>query len=271
MGENCTYMLDNTKSEKENLYLLCEKWDIVGKLEQFFSGGNITLRDDYRITIKAPAPTKNTPWIYTRHSDRNCFLYHHIMFPVWKMIHTRCQDCWKVVVAPRTVVELMKLYYLQTELQASSKCGTEGDRPNSDKLYGGYFYNNSLEEGERCYQYVRAVVSERISPDVPVILKRACTEFEQELGPSTEWKVTEEQKELEYILDEVTMLDLIHHQQSHHMRMHLLKKWIHKAYQWGDKSYLELTGGSPLFRQLVTYHQNIKPQTEGTENGKSSS
>jgi len=267
MRENLTYKLDEKKAKAQNLYLLAEKWDVVGKLEQFFNGGNITMRDDYRIVIKNPTPTKNTPWIYTRHSDRKCFLYHHIMFPVWKMIHSRCMECWKVVVAPRTVVELIKLYYLQTELQVSSKCGTEGDRPNSDKLYGGYFYNNSLEEGERCYQYVRAAVDERISPDVPVILKRACTEFEQELGPSTEWTVTPEQLELEAILDEVTMFDLVQHHQSNHMRMHLIKKWIHKAYQWADKSYLELTGGCPLFKPLVTYHQDIKPQQEEKENG----
>ena len=51
MRENLTYKLDEKKAKAQNLYLLAEKWDVVGKLEQFFNGGNITMRDDYRIVM----------------------------------------------------------------------------------------------------------------------------------------------------------------------------------------------------------------------------
>jgi len=43
--------------------------------------------------------------------------------------------------------------------------------------------------------------------------------------------------------------------QSKHMLDHVKWTWINKAMQWGDKTYLKLTGGNPIHRPPVTYHK----------------
>src|SRR3989344_4298965 len=43
--------------------------------------------------------------------------------------------------------------------------------------YKGYIYCRSIEEGEEIRNIVREVVADDISPEVPVTLKRGCSEF----------------------------------------------------------------------------------------------
>lgn len=126
------------------------------------------------------------PWLYTVPEPRACFRCHTILFDTLSMMPVRCLQCWKVVVSPRTLTELFALARLQDEMGHSSKCGME-PRNYVNRLYGGYFYNDSLPEGLDCWEKVREAVTDTISPDVPVILKRGCTEFERKCGPSDQW------------------------------------------------------------------------------------
>ena len=241
--------------EEENLYLEATKWDVISKCAGLFASGSLHLRSDYKIAHKHETPDKNITWLFNRHSDRNCILYHRVAFKLYNMVHSRCFNCWKIVAAPRTLSELMKIWKLQQKLDFSAKCGIEGHRLNSDKLYAGYWYNNSQEEGQKRYDIIRKAIDEEISPDMPLILKRACTEFEQALGASDEWKMAEGQKDLEYIWEEAFVTDTLAMNQSYHFRMHVFSQWIHHAFEHGDETYLEFTGGNPLFRKLKTYHQ----------------
>jgi len=238
-----------------NYYLELAKKDLIEKFKSEFEKGAFFLRNDGKIT-QTTRLMHSTPWIHTRRApNRNCGLYHTYFEKLKGMIHSTCQSCWKVVVAPRTLIELHKLLELQKVLNIPSKCGIE-KRDTVGRLYGGYFYNDSLEEGKECYKIVRSNVDLNLSPEVSVILKRGCTEFELGTGPSDKWEVTEEQKALEYLLLDLVAVDINLSPQPEHLKDSIFRTWIHWAYSNGDPTYLEYTGG-PLFRPPVTYHEEV--------------
>jgi hypothetical protein len=175
------------------------------------------------------------------------------------------------------VPALFRLRQIQVVLNEHGKCGIEGIRPNSSKLYGGYWYNDSREEGQKRYNQVRAAVEadevfNRTYPepwnfDVKkhLILKRACTEFEQTLGDSSKWEITEGQRKLEHRIFEAFELDQNVYPQPRHIRAHVKCRWIHHAFQWGDPTYKELTDGEQLFQSLKTYHTETEERSDGEE------
>jgi len=232
-----------------NQYETLSKADLITKLKPMFDKGALHLRNDGKIDQDTRL-TYNSPWIHQRIApNRNCGLY-HIYYNHFGFIHSRCQECWKVVVRPRTLSELDKLRQIQKKLDTPSKCGIE-KRDTVCGLYGGYFYNDSLEKGRDCYKLVRAT----ISPEITVLLKRGCTEFEIGGEPSDLWEVTEDQKELEEYLNDWVVSNVEKLPQPDHLKDTVFRSWIHWAYQHGDMTYLDYTDGKPLFPPYKTYHE----------------
>jgi hypothetical protein len=252
-------------------YESLSKRDLIGKLRPLFKSGALYLRDDGKIT-QDTRPAWDTPWIHQKSApNRNCGLY-HIYYNVFGFIHSRCQECWKVVIRPRTLVELDQLMDIEKRLDLPSKCGIE-KRETVCGLYGGYFYNDSLEQGLECYRTVRDAVDKHISPDVTVLLKRACTEFEIEgkMGDSDEWSVSDEQKDMESYLADWVVDDVQKTAQAEHLKDLVFRSWIHWAYQNGDISYLHYTDGKPLFPPYKTYHEVSDGKEEEEEENSSDS
>lgn len=205
----------------------------------------------------------DTPWHHIYHAhELDCHLWHSIIFNViYLRLHKRyvplpCQNCWKVVVRPKTLKQLFALEALQKRLHMPSKCGIEV-RETVCGHYGGYFYNTDLESGVQCYMRVRNAVNEDsdLGPDVVVILKRACTEFEAEAGPSDQWEnlITQEQVEIEDLINRTFVRDIVQRSQPDHVIDAVHQRWVEWACQNADMTYLEYTG-KPLFRPYVTYH-----------------
>lgn len=203
------------------------------------------------------------PWVFTNMPESGtageiCHRIHQYMFPKLGIIPILCHDCFKVVVKPKTVVQLFDLQKLQKKLNLPSKCGIElrGFVPS---LYGGYFYNKGIEKGRECYKLIRKRVSERISPDIEVILKRGCTEFEMSHGPSDKWGIDINQKKLEddfnkrYVEENDTTQI-----QTDDAINNIKISWILYAAQKHDMTYRELTGGEALVPECnyVTYHED---------------
>jgi hypothetical protein len=200
-------------------------------------------------------------------------MWHRIMFDVVnetlpadkKFIPSQCQDCWKVVVRPQTLKQLFALLDLQIRLGRHSKCGIE-DRKSVRGHYGGYFYNRGVEAGLECYTAVRDamredpilcdLLKETDENGVPklVLLKRGCTEFEYLLGRSDRWQITEEQMELENMLNDVFVRQLSSEIQPWFVVNHVHRKWIEFAWDRNDPTVLEFTGGKLLYPPYVTYH-----------------
>ena len=251
-------------------YKTLSREEVITALKPMLENGSMYIRDDGKITRKTKLAF-NTPWIHIKGARlRNCGLW-HMYHQIFGFIPSQCQECWKVVARPRTLVELDKLLEIQKLLDLPSKCGIE-KRETVCGLYGGYFYNDSLEEGKKCWRLVRENVSHNISPDVPVILKRGCTEFEidEKRGfvPSNTWEVSEAQREKEKILNDIIDQSIFGASQPEHLKQYVFRSWIHWAYQNGDLTYLNYTGGEPLFQAYITYHNDLLQEMNNAKKGK---
>jgi len=261
----------NTKRGRENLFVNLDKINLVKKLRDIFGakGGYHLRREDGKFVPNFPATGPEAPWIYVKtHPHLRCDIYHWIIFKHLGFIPSVCRNCWKVVVMPRTVVELFNLYELQREMGVPCKCGIERRRTDT-RLYGGYFYNQGKEEGLERYKMVREAVDECLSPDTNVILKRYCSEYEigdgqkKGLGPSDQLPdQTPDELWLEnYVLDNFPSTGF-GTPQPDHLIAHTMMEWIHYAYKHGDKTYAEFTDGNPLSPSALTYHPEIERSKE---------
>jgi hypothetical protein len=202
------------------------------------------------------------PWIYVNPAiGVGCSVYQAIVDHC-KFIPSPCLACWKVVVKPNSLYELMRLYEFQREFSADRmgtghfcKCGIE-TRPYVPQSYGGYFYCQSLEHGLHRYQQVRAAV-DKINPNIPVVLKRYCTEFELALGPSDKYQWVEGTEALEAAVFNAIDFDSIGKPclQPAFMVRHIIRKWIEFAWDRGDSTAIMFNDNQPLFPPVVTYHK----------------
>ena len=252
----------NTKKDRKNLYMKASNLDLITRLKPLLEKSGYMLRpSDQKFVPRVAGSTWDAPWIYTKGElTIRCDIYHRIMFNLLDHIHSACRDCWKIVVRPRTIIELLDLYELQKEMDVPCKCGLEL-RSTVCGLYGGYFYTRSKEAGLERYSEVRKAVDEAISPDVPVILKRYCTEFEigkGSKGPSDKvGPVTPEELAYEKYVEAHFPSVGESGGQAEHVIANTIKRWIHHAFEHGDLSYLGLTNGEKLIPDYVTYH-NVK-------------
>ena len=212
----------------------------------------------------------DSPWHHVKNDPRlKCDIWHQITFDIiskntpTRFVPMYCQQCWKVVVRPRTVVELFQLLNLQEQLDYPSKCGIE-PRDTVPAHYGGYFYNWGQPAGLEKFKIVREAISDVISPDISVILKRACTEFEIACGPSNKWVVYNWQIPIEQMIEEGVARDGIERTQPAMVLTHVHRKWIEWAHEQGDMTYLELSE-ERMYPESVTYHHLVGKSDEEIE------
>lgn len=238
--------------------------DIISLVRPLLQQAGYRLRDGDGKIYADTFMAWETPWHHVYHADGlDCHTWHKVMFDVIyqrlgkRYAPSKCHGCWKVVVRPHNLKQLFALLHLQMRMGRPSKCGIEV-RPTVNGLYGGYFYNHGPEAGLECYEAVRAEVDNDplLGPDVPVILKRACTEFELYCGPSDEWEVNQEQMGIENLVNKWFVRDIVQRSQPDHAIATVHRRWIEWAYQCGDQTYLEYTGDNPdaVYPRVVTYH-----------------
>jgi len=254
--------------------------DIIDNFRALLMNGSYKIRDeDGRIVVTEPAVAFDTPWHHVAHDAfLDCQRWHSILFELFSkrlppgraFVPSSCQQCWKVVVRPQTLLGLFNLLELEMALGRPSKCGIEV-RPYVFGLYGGYFYNHSLREGLDCYKVVREAVNneEHLGKDVPVILKRSCTEYEQRVNHSQNWTITPEQIHIETLINKWFVSDHVMRTQTEIQINSVHSKWIEFAYSYGDETYKFFTNGEPPSRLGVvkydTYHHLVDASDEELE------
>jgi len=249
-----------------SLYDKLNREDLVQYFEDQFNTGEI--RFDSKGNLKAfKRLTPDIPWLFTKEIVDTpvvgkCSVYQTFFAMKMGFIHSACHECYKVVVKPKTVVQLMKLRDLQVALKLPSKCGIE-TRSFVPRLYGGYFYARGLEEGRKLHELVSKRVKERIDGDIEVILKRGCTEFEMKFGPSDKWEIIPEQYEVEKEFFSIYSEDMeVPVETPKHLEAYIKKNWL----KWAasatppDLTYKEYTGGKKLALtcEYITYHEKGK-------------
>jgi len=256
----------NTKRDRKNLFVNLNKINLPKKLKNIVgrNGRYVARPEDGKFIPKLRGTSTDAPWVYTKpHPHLRCDIYHWVIFRELGFVPSVCRDCWKVVAMPRTLVELFDLYELQKEMGVACKLGVERRRTDT-RLYGGYFYCRSEEEGLERYKQVRAGVDEYLSPETNVILKRYCSEYEigdgekRGLGPSDQLPdLTDEEKKIEELVLDVFIDDGLQTPQPDWIVANTMMEWIHHAYMHGDPTYKEFTDSSPLFPSVVTYHEKV--------------
>jgi len=160
---------------------------------------------DGRFRMSNPSQPYDTPWLHnpvripgSKDAGGDCGLfthYHNYVFQQ-KGIHSFCMECYKVVVIPESLAQVHKIAEWQDGLSVACKVGAER-RPYTQRVWGAYFYCRGVEEGKERYKMVREWVDENLGKDIKVFLKRACTEFEQNLGESDKFKMLPDQELIE--------------------------------------------------------------------------
>lgn len=218
----------------------------------------------------------DSPWHHTCQSDElDCSMRMSIM---WKVVFngldadwvpSECQECWKIVCRPPTLLGLFALEALQLRLGYSAKCGIEV-RPWVCGNYGGYWYCKSKEEGRERYNELRKEIDEdpALGPDVPLLLKRGCTEYELKHGPSDKWEVKPAQLHVEEIVKRLIHSGTNFSPQAKHLVTRVHRRWIEHAYSVGDETYKYFTNGEPISPAYVTYHDEPSREDKGAAGAK---
>lgn len=252
-------------------YSRCVSKDIIGLAKPLLERGGYNLRWGDGKFHADLSMTPETPWVHVKHDGTlDCHTWHAIMFDVIfkiageKYVPSPCQECWKIVARPQTLLGLFALGEIQVRMGRPAKHGIEM-RETVHGLYGGYWYTKSLEEGRECYRAVREAVDAEplLGPDTPVLLKRACTEYEMECGPSDKWEVTADQKRIEELVNNTFVRDPVAQQQPDHVINRVHRRWIEFAYAAGDPTYKHFTNGEPVHPPYVTYHEDIEAEIRG--------
>lgn len=235
------------------MYQNLSKMDILTKIKHMVTREGYIVRPDGKIELPIRQVAWDSPWVHSFQDNYNdCALWHNMAFTYFKFWPTHCLKCWKVVAAPKTLVGLFDLYEYQSSYGKPCKCGIEV-RSTVPRLYGGYFYNHSKEDGLLCYK----TVSDTLGHMNP-ILKVGCSEFEIALGPAEDWEVTDEQLEMEDFLKQWVVISNDRYLQPDHVKAHIMLKWIHHAFENGDETYKHFTNWAPLTVPMKTYHNEVK-------------
>ena len=239
---------------------------VIDKLQPLFAANKFVIELDGKVKPMKKL-TLDLPWVFIRGRDfGDCYLYREVFFDVFGIVPAFCQYfCWKTIIKPRTVVELFKLYEVLRRLNYPGKCGIEV-RPHVKGSYGGYVYNNGKEEGLSRQPFIRKAVDEDISPDIPIYLKRGCTEFEHAI-PTSKWQVSPDQNAVEQILMAIFQPESVPVYQPQWIVNHVKRSWIYQAWNVGDETFKELLPEEDweLFPKTIDYLTYEEKGEEGAD------
>jgi len=236
-----------------------EKNDLISLLKPLFDNGRLYVDyNDCKIKLRQRVMAPNVPWIFIKPAPwANCDLWHQVYFKQLGTIHSACFECFKVVLRPRTVKELFRLYNVMQDLNLPSKCGVEL-RDYVGELYGAYFYCQGLEHGKEVFGIVKEALDKNMEPGLPIILKRGCTEFELLHGDSRQYEQKDRDKHVEKMLEENSDIPIIAFEQPEIIKTFIKRMWLAWAYKNNDKTCLEFNDGNDFVEQPVTYHEPIE-------------
>lgn len=244
--------------------------DIITPILDRLSSGAYIYDTDEKLKIGKKSQLKTeTPWIDTKIADdRLCGRWHVIYFREYGIISRNCFHCWKIVVRPRTLENLFKLYELQQKMDLPSKCGAETRAYATHKgWYAGFWYcpmEGGLEGAREHCRMVSLKVKEALGVQTQVTLKRACTEFENTFGPSNLWEYPEGWGRLEDLLDSTWEIPVEYgNPMPSPSKVAITRRWIDWGREHGDKTADQYYEGSETFGVVdtITYHDTkIEPK-----------
>ena len=242
-----------TKAPEELLNLRIGATNVGENLRRSIESGRLIENDDGTLQI-AKDPKQEVNWMYVSNGPPlGCgflmyFMFHHAYAE--SAVPDGCSACYKVKVVPRTLRELVAAWEIGKRVQCRSKWGTDLNNPYSQNVYAGYFYTNGLDAARTLFKVVREAFNEdpKLGPDIPMTIKRGCSEYEAMVGPSDRYEFTPEMAQLEAHLKS----RFRERKADYHASM-VAAHWIETAFRMGDDTYLDFTGGKRLRKKTTTY------------------
>ena len=248
---------------KQKLFEYLKERDIIAPVAQLFKAGDLILKDGKAcLGVNMSNSSPELEWMFGRMPpDRNCFLWHRIYLMAYNLIPKECYGCWKIVARPKNISQLMKIYEIQQKTKAYGKCGIER-RPfcTYKGWYAAFWYcplGKGLAKAKELYEEVADRLHREVSLELPVILKRACTEMEEMVGATNLWKKTEAGLELQERLDAFYNIKTERIIQPPEFDTHIRLLWLRYAFEHGDPTVAEFCENYPESfgtRPTVTYH-----------------
>lgn len=216
----------------------------------------------------------DTNWLFVGHTValRDCFLWHEVMFNHFRFakrpfVPSFCRfRCYKVVVKPRNFMEAYVFFNLLNSsaginadcANLHGKCGIDS-RPYTDNPWGGFVYCDGLDEALEKYAIVRKLVDDHMEDgkNITVLVKRSCTEFEREYGPTDGefWQnFSKEEKDFQTHIEDIFQGYWVPAVQPDWLKNKTILFWAKWANTHGDKSWVEYYGKDFLTMGAKTYH-----------------
>lgn len=253
-----------------SLYEELTQVDILRPVIGLLKSGKFNMDWDGKIRLKETVPFERYWLTNVFCPDRMCHIWIPVYFQRYKFIPKGCRNCWKVVLQPKTLRELMKVRKVQLQGGIPSKCGLEL-RPYTGNVggYGAYWYaplEGGLEGGRELF-----VKLTQEFPDKTLILKRGCTEMEAMFYPSSSWDNHAQQWNL---LE--TLLNTTYEGTSKRPTKepgayitYTLMQWIEWAFEHGDETYRDYTDRSFKMEYELYNHKGVKNNNHKIEDFRS--
>ena len=263
-------MKDKAKKTYTNLYDEICAIDLIAPIKGQIMSGAFKMEPDGKIRLN-PVIIPDRPWINASHCpDRDCGMWMDIMFKYYDIVPNGCRNCWKLAMKPKSLKELFAVLAFQNTMKEyPSKCGLEKRGYTHNKGgYGAFWYctlDGGLKGARAHYELISSKLSE-ILPNHGLILKRGCTEMENHTikagkGGSEDWDCDAEYYDKSEALIRPlfvdTDIDILNQLRAPwFIENHTKRAWIEWAFEFGDDTYLEYTGGVPLVSPLNLYHDS---------------
>lgn len=222
---------------------------ITDNLERAVAGGALVRTDKGGYALAANKP--NAWYLQVRFAlPLECRLLNEFLFQhayAGSAVPLGCRACFKVKIVPRDFRGLIALRNLLEVAPYHSKCGIDLFNPHSRDIYAGFLYLEGLEAAQAAHADFRARIDADpdLGPDVPMTIKRGCSNYEASCGPSDQWTF-DRVEPVEAALRPLFESNPPPLENYRIRRAVAMRKWIQVAWNMRDDSYLAFTGGRPL-------------------------
>ena len=168
-----------------------------------------------------------------------------------------CRHCYKVKIVPGNLRQLMAVKEIIETTPYTAKSGVEAEAQRNQHIYGSYIYNLGLDRARAAYKDLRDRINAHalLGPNVKMLIKRGCTNYEHSCGPSDRYTFDSRLEAVEaYLANRFRNASSRQSALSNAVadRIRLIRM-IGAAFRLGDDTYKDFTGGKALFRPVVTY------------------
>ena len=234
-------------------------------LDRAIEGGAVIRREDGSLSLARVAGAPGEFTIYSGYINKlgafrrpcdflNDFLFEQVY--AGAAVPFGCRECYKIKVASGSLRQLMAVKDIAETSGHTTKSGAEVDTPTNQQLYGTYLYFIGLDQARQAFKGIRDGIDrhEQLGPAVKMTIKRGCSNYERNCGPSDQYAFDPRLEAVEAYLHQRFASERPPRRMKKKMLDALrLLRMVEIAYRIGDETYKDFTDGKPVYPELVNY------------------